>query len=74
MISKWKNRRKRQIKRCDLLTAQRIDVGLVFLEMLGEADAVACLAQSQVPPSVASRVLSDRGGRRREGDCWLSDN
>ncbi|MES2347305.1 MAG: hypothetical protein V4641_07015 [Pseudomonadota bacterium] len=58
-------------RRRDRLTAQRIDVGLVFLEMLGATDAAEYLAQSRVPDRIAERVLVG-AGRRRDGDCWLN--
>jgi hypothetical protein len=57
-------------RRRDRLTAQRVDVGLVFLEMLGTPDATAYLAQNEVPAEVSDRVLAEGCGRRRDGDCW----
>lgn len=45
--------------RKDLLTAQRVQVGLVFKEMLGVDDAAAYLRNSGVAESVIVRVLAD---------------
>jgi hypothetical protein len=56
-----------QVGRPDSLTAQRIQVGLVLNQMLGEQAACAYLARQEVDARVAQRVLSD-GGRRRAGD------
>jgi hypothetical protein len=57
-----------QVGRPDSITAQRIQVGLVLSQMLGEAAASAYLARQAVDAKVAQRVLSD-GGRRRAGDA-----
>jgi hypothetical protein len=56
-----------QVGRPDSLTAQRIQVGLVLNQMLGEQAASAYLARQEVNAKVAQRVLSDNG-RRRAGD------
>jgi hypothetical protein len=56
-----------QVGRPDSLTAQRIQVGLVLHQMLGEQAATAYLARQAVTDKVARRVLSD-GGRRRASD------
>lgn len=56
-----------QVGRPDSLTAQRIQVGLVLHQMLGEQAAAAYLARQSVDAKVAQRVLSD-GGRRRASD------
>ena len=56
-----------QVGRPDSLTAQRIQVGLVLSQMLGEAAACAYLARQSVDAKVAQRVLSD-SGRRRASD------
>lgn len=53
-----------ECRRRDRLTAQRIEVGLVLLEMLGAPDATDYLAQNKVPADVADRVLVDGGARR----------
>ena len=57
-----------QVGRPDSLTSQRIQVGLVLSQMLGEAAAAAYLARHAVDAKVAQRVLSDEG-RRRAGDA-----
>ena len=56
-----------QVGRPDSLTAQRIQVGLVLSQMLGEQAAAAYLARQMVDAKVAQRVLSE-GGRRRASD------
>ena len=52
-------------RRNDRLTAQRIDVGLVFLEMCGAPDAADYLVQYKIPAAVTDRVLSNGRVRRR---------
>ncbi len=54
-----------QLGRPDSLTSQRIQVGLVLSQMLGEQAAAAYLARQSVDAKVAQRVLS---GRRRASD------
>jgi hypothetical protein len=54
--------------RPDSTTAQRVQVGLVLSQMLGEQAASAYLARQAVNAKVAQRVLSD-GGRRRASDA-----
>lgn len=44
--------------RQDGLTAQKIDVGIIFQEMLGTATAAAYLAKNKVPMQLALRVLT----------------
>lgn len=44
--------------RHDGLTAQKVDVGVIFQEMLGTATAAAYLAKNKVPMHVALRVLT----------------
>lgn len=56
-----------QVGRPDNLTAQRIQVGLVLSQVLGEQAAAAYLSRQAVDAKVARRVLSD-GGRRRASD------
>jgi hypothetical protein len=63
-----------ECRRRDRLTAQRIDVGLVFLEMLGSVEAAVYLARSEVSPDIARRVLAVGGERRAGGDCWLNND
>lgn len=57
----------RQVGRPDSLTAQRVQVGLVLSQMLGESAASAYLARQAVNDKVARRVLSE-GGRHRASD------
>ena len=56
-----------QVGRPDGLTAQRIQVGLVLNQVLGEQAAAAYLLRQAVNAKVARRVLSD-GGRHRASD------
>lgn len=44
--------------RQDGLTAQKVDVGVIFQEMLGTATAAAYLAKNNVPMHIALRVLT----------------
>lgn len=44
--------------RQDVLTAQKIDVGVIFQEMLDTATAAAYLAKNKVPMYIALRVLT----------------
>ena len=54
-----------QVGRPDSATAQRIQVGLVLSQMLGEEAASAYLARQSVDAKVAQRVLN---GRHRASD------
>lgn len=58
--------------RKDRLTAQHIDVALVYKDMLGMADAMAYLQREQISREIAERVLlTDR--RRNASPARLSD-
>lgn len=61
----------RSHSRIDHLTAQRVEVGLVFYEMLGEADALAYLRGEHIPAEVIERVLK-YPQHRRKYDGWAS--
>lgn len=50
-------------RRTDELTAQRIEVALVYQQMLGTADAAAYLAALGVPETVVRRVLDEGPAR-----------
>lgn len=50
--------------RQDDLTAQKVEVGIIFQEMLDTAAAAAYLAKNKVPISTALRVLT--GSRRKK--------
>ncbi|WP_436485143.1 hypothetical protein [Janthinobacterium sp. RT4P48] len=50
--------------RHDDLTAQKVEVGIIFQEMLDTAAAAAYLAKNKVPISTALRVLT--GSRRKK--------
>jgi hypothetical protein len=52
--------------RSDKLTAQRVEVGMIFLDMLGAADAAEYMLANAVPPAVVARVLA-YPQRRRSG-------
>jgi len=54
----------RHTVRQDQLTAQHINVALVYKDMLSLADAMAYLQQEQIPQEIANRVLLT--GQRRE--------
>jgi len=51
-------------RRVDRLTAGRVDVAIVFRDMLGAEDAAAYMAANAIPRHVAERVLS---GEARTG-------
>ncbi|MCL6483402.1 MAG: hypothetical protein I4O49_04355 [Janthinobacterium lividum] len=50
--------------RQDDLTAQKVEVGVIFQEMLDTATAAAYLAKNKVPIATALRVLT--GSRRKK--------
>jgi hypothetical protein len=45
-------------RRIDHLMAQRVDVAIVFRDMLGPEDAACYMVENQVPAQVAQRVLA----------------
>ncbi|QBE66332.1 hypothetical protein [Pseudoduganella lutea] len=51
-------------ERKDKLTSQRVEVGLVFHEMLGEQEAKEYMLKVGVPTTVVNRVLGSRSVRR----------
>ncbi len=55
-----------QLPRKDLLTAQRVEVALVFHRMLGCDEAESYLRRAGVPECVIARVLAAPAGCR---DC-----
>lgn len=55
--------------RCDVVTAQRVEVGLIFQAMLGSADALDYMLKNGVPQAVAQRVLSQPLRRRGRHDA-----
>jgi len=46
------------LRRTDHLMAQRVDVAIVFRDMLGPDDAAAYMARYDMPEHVVQRVLS----------------
>ena len=52
--------------RQDGLTAQKIDVGVIFQEMLGTSTAADYLAKNKVPIDVALRVLTKKHRKATE--------
>nr|WP_314631948.1 hypothetical protein [uncultured Janthinobacterium sp.] len=48
------------------MTAQKVEVGIIFQEMLDTATAAAYLAKNKVPIATALRVLT--GSRRKKND------
>lgn len=59
----------RTIGRPDSLTAQRVEVGMVLLAMLGKSAAAEYLVKHAVDPIVMERVLSGNGRRRGTHDA-----
>lgn len=53
-----------QTLRGDKLTAQRVEVGMIFLEMLGAEDAAEYMLANAVPADVVARVLAHPQRRR----------
>lgn len=53
--------------RRNTVTAQHVDVALVYKEMLGIEEAMAYLVRENIPESIAERVLHT-GERRRRSD------
>jgi hypothetical protein len=56
----------RKTKRKDKLTAQRVEVGLVFQQMLSTDEAAEYMVSNRVPEDVIKRVLDDPTDRRKE--------
>ena len=55
-----------QESRKDELTAQKVETGLVFLQMLGADDARRYLLAEEVPPDVVDRLLAEGLARRTD--------
>jgi hypothetical protein len=53
--------------RADHLMAQKVNVGIIFLAMLGEADAVAYFRRTGVPDDVIDRIVRCPQQRRVRG-------
>lgn len=51
-------------ERKDILTAQHVEVGIVFDKMLSREDALAYFTRVGVPAHVIRRVLDDMTSRR----------
>lgn len=47
-----------ELRRLDRLTAQRVEVAIVFKEMLGVEDAIAYMDANGIPQHIAERVLA----------------
>jgi hypothetical protein len=60
--------------RKDKLTSQRVEVALVFQEMLGTAAALEYLALNNVAVSIAMRVLSECETRRRVESSFIGQS
>lgn len=56
-------RRQAEARR-DLVTSQRVEVGMIFQAMLGDADAAEYMSRNGVAPTVAQRVLTQALCRR----------
>ena len=71
MLSKL-NGRLRQLwrghcRRSNVLTSQKVNVGIIFNNMLGCEEAVQYMAKNGIPEAVTSRVL-DHARQRRKND------
>lgn len=55
------------LRRTDHLMAQRVDVAIVFRDMLGLEDAAAYMARYDMPAHVVQRVLSGLAVTRIDG-------
>ena len=55
------------LRRTDHLMAQRVDVAIVFRDMLGLEDAAAYMARYDFPEHVVQRVLSGLAVTRIDG-------
>jgi hypothetical protein len=53
--------------RADQLMAQKVNVGIIFLAMLGEADAMAYFRRARVPEDVIDRIMRCPQQRRARG-------
>ena len=62
-----------ELRRVDRVTAGRVEVAVIFKEMLGVEDAAVYLAGNGVPQRVAERVLADIRTRRASDDA-IVDN
>ena len=51
-------------KRRNQLTAQKVEVGIVFQQMLANNDAMDYMSKNGVPVEVAIMVLTERKSRR----------
>lgn len=61
--------------RTNQLMAQKVDVGIVFLDMLGAADGVAYLQRVGVPGHVIERIMHPQQRRTQAslGACASND-
>jgi hypothetical protein len=58
-------------RRSDRLTAQRVEVAMVFQKMLGDADALEYLMNCGMSEALVARILGQTSRRRRiDGDVW----
>lgn len=55
------------LRRTDHLMAQRVDVAIVFRDMLGLEDAAAYMARYDMPAHVVQRVLNGLAVTRLDG-------
>jgi hypothetical protein len=58
-----------ELRRLDRVTAGRVEVAIIFKEMLGLEDAAVYLAVNGVPPCVAERVLAATRTKRISDDA-----
>jgi hypothetical protein len=58
-----------ELRRLNGMMAGRVEVAIIFKEMLGVEDAAAYLAANGVPGGVAERVLAEIASRRISDDA-----
>ncbi len=62
-----------ELRRLDRITAGRVEVAIIFKEMLGTDDAAVYLAEKGVPQGVAERVLAGKAKRRIGDDAIVAN-
>jgi hypothetical protein len=58
-----------ELRRLDRVTAGRVEVAIIFKEMLGRDDAAVYLSGNGVPQCVVDRVLAGKARRRISDDA-----
>jgi len=65
--SRWRKLWRGHCRRSNVLDAQKVNVGIVFNNMLGGEEAALYLSKNGIPEAVTSRVL-DHTRQRRKND------